>query len=104
MSWNLFCSKVDPVSFKNVFSYDEYVNIKKACSMINSTSLYNVYRSMTTDPLSYQEFYANLRNRFYYDRYVCAHGTEFMYYVKFKDVDVSSKEPTDVVEIVRAIQ
>ena len=72
--------------------------------MVNSTALYNVYKTMTKDPISYQEFYTMLRGKFYYDRYVCTHGTEFMYYVKFKDVDVSSKEPTDTVEIVRAIQ
>lgn len=104
MSWKIFCSKVDPICLKNDFGIDEYTRVKNTCAMVNSTALYNVYKTMTADPVPYREFYTLLRSSFYYDRYVCSHGTEFMYYVKLKDLDISTKEPTDVIEVVRAVQ
>ena len=26
-----------------------------------------------------------LKDKFYYDKFVCEHGVEFVYYIKFKD-------------------
>lgn len=103
MSWKTFCSMLSPTCLKKEFGEAEYINIKNTCDMVNSTTLYNLYKGVDTDPMSYKEFYAKLKEHMYYDKYVCAHGTEFLYYVKFKEIKVTTYIPTDVVYIVPAI-
>ena len=76
---------VDPSCLKYMYDYDEYRQVRSNSTMINFTTLYMFYTTTTSTPISYQEFYNHLKNYFYYDKYICKHGTEFIYYVKAKD-------------------
>ena len=53
--------------------------------------------------LSYKAFYPKLKEMFYYDKYVCTHGTEYMYYIMFRNGGYKERIPKDVIEIIRAI-
>ena len=79
MSWKVLCSQIDPSCYKRYFTKSEYKRIKKNAIRVNSTDLYDMYGG----DMSYQEFYTMLKNHFYYDKYVCEHGIEFYYYIKF---------------------
>lgn len=102
MSWNLFFSSINPICLKNSYSSVEYNNIKNNVSPINATTLYNYYKTLTNEPIDYKEFYILLRKYFYFDKYECLHGTEFMYYVKLKNIDIASDIPKDIVSISQA--
>lgn len=81
MSWKNLCSQIDPTCVKKDFTYEEYIGIKTQASRVNATDLYRTYgRGMT-----YPEFRMMLKGKFYYDKFVCEHGVEFVYYIKFKD-------------------
>lgn len=81
MSWNTLWSQIDPVCLKRYFTKSEYKRVKKECIRVNSTDLYAEFGH----GMSYKEFYVMLKEHMYYDKYVCRHGTEFYYYVKFKE-------------------
>lgn len=108
MSLNDFFSMIDPACFKVTYSIDEYQRVSGMSIPVNATSLYSLYKRCTTDtPVSYQEFYALLKQCLYYDKYICTHGTEFMYLVKFNDIRIYSaidRYPIrDLIYVVRAI-
>ena len=99
MSWKHLCSQIDPACLKHSFTADEYERIKSDSIRVNSTDLYKQYgRGMT-----YPQFYAKLKRYFYYDKWVCKHGTEFYYYVKFKKPRREYIMDTDVLYKINAI-
>jgi len=80
-----FMSLIDPICIKSSFTEDEYNKVKEVSTGINSTVLYAYYQTIDPEPMSYSDFYKWLKANFYYDKYVCKHGTEFVYYVKGRD-------------------
>ena len=103
MSWSLFFSTINPICIKYSYSLDEYNRIKDECTSVNATQLYVYYKTLTDSPMSYKSFYTLLRKNFYFDKYECTHGTEFMYYVKLKNIDIPSSIPKDVIRVYRAV-
>jgi CRISPR/Cas system-associated exonuclease Cas4 (RecB family) len=105
MNLNCLCSIIDPVCLKDEFTVEEYERIASVCVRINATKLYRIYTSMGGD-MSYSDFYKDIKRMYYYDKYVCEHGIEFLYYVKFKDsafVKIYERLPNDVIKIIKAI-
>lgn len=96
MSWNNFLSMVKPECLKTTYAQDEYDRIKKTCTYVNATFLYRLYDG----ELSYQEFYKKLKDFFYYDKFICKHGTEFLYLISFKDLTFVAPVYTDVLQVV----
>lgn len=87
------------------YTIEEYQSVATNCHLINSTDLYKIYVMLDPVPVSYKVFYSELKKYLYYDTYYCVHGTEFLYYIKFKDNDLNklqSKIPTDIINIVKA--
>ena len=99
MSWNALWSQIDPVCRKRYFTKSEYKRIRKECIRVNSTDLYKEFGT----GMSYQEFYSMLKHHFYYDKYVCGHGIEFYYYIKFKDERQEHIDLDDVRYIIYAM-
>lgn len=97
MSWKSFCLTVDPCCLKRKYTQAEYERITQTCKRINATDLYKVYRWYGDMP--YVEFYKKIRGMFYFDKYECEHGTEFLYYVKFTELELEERLPTDVIKI-----
>jgi len=99
MTFNKFLSLIDPICLKVSFTEDEYNKVKACSTEVNSTTLYAYYKLIADRPMSYTDFYKELKKNFYYDKYVCAHGTEFIYYIKGQDEQFSkfieSKRFTD---------
>lgn len=98
MSWKTLCSQIDPACFKRYFNKSEYKRIKKNAIRVNATDLYASYGEGT-----YKEFYTMLKKHFYYDKYVCEHGVEFYYYIKFIKPQEEHIKYTDVLYIINAI-
>lgn len=69
--------------------YYELSNIKKldGLFLVKATTLYQIYKHNTFGAdgkrLSMKEFFRVAGQYLYYDKYVCAHGTEYYYYVIF---------------------
>lgn len=99
MSWKHLCSQIDPTCLKRSFTKSEYERIKNDSIRVNSTDLYKEYGHGIT----YQEFYTMLKQHLYYDKWVCEHGTEFYYYVKFKKPRREHIMDTDVLYTINAI-
>ena len=99
MSWKNLCSQIDPVCYKRYFNKSEYKRIKRNAIRVNSTDLYDMYGG----DMSYKEFYSMLKEHFYYDKYVCSHGTEFYYYIKFNVPQEEHIKYTDILYVVNAI-
>ena len=80
---------INPVSHKVVHSKEEFDKIKRLADvhMIKATTFYQIYKHnvyLTTEKrLTMREFYNVCGQYFYYDKYICEHGTEFYYYVSF---------------------
>lgn len=85
MNIGVFMSIIDPACLKVAFTEDEYNKVISASVPVNSTVLYAYYSAITKDPMVYRDFYKWLKSNLYYDKYVCRHGTEFVYYVKARD-------------------
>ena len=99
MSWKTICSQIDPSCLKRYFNVSEYKRIKKIAIRVNSTDLYEEFGR----DMSYQDFYKMLKEHLYYDKYICDHGTEFYYYVRFKDGRSENIRHKDVQKIIDAI-
>ena len=95
MTWKNFCLSLDPVCLKKERTVNEFDKIRKTCQLVNCCDLYSLI-----DDMSYQEFYQELKEVLYYDKYECVHGTEFMYYVKMEGLP-QSVTPTDIINIMR---
>lgn len=102
MSLKNLCLIIDESCYKVHFTQDEYIRITSTCSLVNSTTLYRWYKQLG-GTVSYKEFYPKLKELFYYDKYVCTHGTEYMYYIMFRNGGYRERIPKDVIEIIRAI-
>jgi len=80
---------INPVSHKVEHNPTEFNRIKKLTdvTMIKATTFYQIYKHnvypTSGDRLTMKEFYNACGQYFYYDKYVCTHGTEFYYYVAF---------------------
>lgn len=106
MSLNNFFSKINPACFKVSCSYDEYARVRKSSFRVNATILYSLYQKLYPDTtVSYQYFYKKLKEHLYYDKYICKHGTEFIYYVNFVDTSVKVYPylPYDTLQIIPAV-
>ena len=80
---------VNPISHKVEHNITEFEKIKKlkGIKMIKATTFYQIYKHnvypTSGERLSMKDFYHVCGQYFYYDKYVCTHGTEFYYYVSF---------------------
>ena len=80
---------ISPVSYKVNHDLNEYHKIKSLDNvvMVKATVFYQIYKhnvfGSDGDRLTLQEFYRICSQYFYYDKYVCEHGTEFYYYIAF---------------------
>ena len=99
MSWKNLCSQIDPTCLKRYFNRSEYKRIKKDSIRVNSTDLYAEFG----EGMTYKEFYTMLKQHLYYDKYVCDHGTEFYYYIKFKEEREEHITHKDVLYVVCAV-
>lgn len=102
MSLNCLCWTIDAISFKKELTLGEYKHIKALASRVNSTTLYRWYIMLGGD-MSYKDFYQEAKRMFYYDKYVCKHGVEYIYYIKFKQGEFNDNLPTDVIKVIKAI-
>lgn len=103
MSLKNLCSMISPVCYKRQFTKEEYERIKGVAVRARATDLYGIYRCLTDTPMPYKEFYRELKELFYYDKYVCEHGTEFMYLVVFTKYKYVEMIPSDIKYIITAI-
>ena len=99
MNWNVLCSQIDRTCLKRYFNKSEYKRIKKTAIRVNATELYEELG----EGMSYKDFYTMLKEHLYYDKYVCDHGIEFYYYIKFKEPREEVIKYTDVQKIISAI-
>ena len=84
---------VNPVSHKVEHNSTEFERIKKLSNvtMIKATTFYQIYKHNvypTDDRLTMKEFFNACGQYFYYDKYICKHGTEFYYYVAFNPSNI----------------
>jgi hypothetical protein len=95
---------IKPTSQKVEHSYDEYNLIKETPGvlLVKATTLYQIYKHNVfgdvDDRLSMKDFFRVASQYFYYDKYVCTHGTEFYYYVIFNEEDRMYILTKDIVE------
>lgn len=102
MSLSCLCLIIDESCYKVYFTSNEYERIKSTCSLVNSTTLYRWYKQLG-GTLSYKAFYPKLKELFYYDKYVCKHGVEYLYYVQYTNGSYKERLPKDVIEIIKAL-
>jgi len=82
---------INPVSHKVMHTPQEFNKIKKLSNvvMIKATTFYQIYKHnvypTSGDRLTMKEFFHACGQYFYYDKYICTHGTEFYYYVAFNN-------------------
>lgn len=68
--------------------------------MVKATTFYQIYKHNVFESngrLSMQEFYQVCGQYFYYDKYVCTHGTEFYYYIVFNEYNQMYKITKDLI-------
>lgn len=102
MSLSLLCSIIDDSCLKKEFTVNEYKRVVANSVPVNATTLYRWYTNLG-GTLHYKSFYAKLKELFYYDKYVCTHGTEFMYHITFINGTYIERMPTDVIKVIKAI-
>lgn len=102
MSLNCLCLIIDDSCRKKHFTVKEYERVSSMCDKVNSTTLYKWYKQLGGN-LSYKEFYPKLKELYYYDKYVCMHGIEYIYYVRYINGRYKEHLPKDVIEIIKAI-
>jgi len=84
---------IHPSCHKVQHDVTEYNQIKQleGIKMIKATALYNIYKhnvfTNVDRRLTMKQFFHICGQYLYYDKYVCRHGTEFYYYVKFNDAN-----------------
>jgi len=80
---------ISPMSHKVQHDITEFDRMKKLSEiiMIKATTFYQIYKHNVYPTeekrLTMKEFFHVCGQYFYYDKYVCTHGTEFYYYVAF---------------------
>ena len=93
---------ISPSCHKVVHSIDEYDVVKEDAVQIKATTLYQIYKHnvypSSDDRLTMKQFFHVCGQYLYYDKYVCDHGTEFYYYVKFNDENEMYKLTEPVIQ------
>jgi hypothetical protein len=94
---------VSPVSHKIAHDYTEYDRIRKRPDVlaVKATTLYQIYKHNvfgSDDRLPMRDFFQVAAQYFYYDKYVCHHGTEFFYHVVFNEDNPMYRLTKDVVD------
>jgi hypothetical protein len=78
---------IDVTSHKVEHTLEEFNKIQDSY-LVKATTLYQIYKHNVfgqDERLSMREFFRVCGQYLYYDKYVCEHGTEFYYYVKFNE-------------------
>ncbi len=94
---------INPVSHKVEHNTTEFERIKKLTDihMIKATTFYQIYKHnvypSSGKRLSMKEFFHVCGQYFYYDKYVCTHGTEFYYYLAFNADDKLYKATAPII-------
>lgn len=94
---------INPVSHKVEHSPTEFERIKKLTDvrMIKATTFYQIYKHnvypTSGKRLGMKDFFHACGQYFYYDKYVCTHGTEFYYYVAFNDENIMYKATAPII-------
>jgi hypothetical protein len=95
---------ISPSSYKIEHDLAEYNQIKAnpRVRMVKATTFYQIYKHNVfgggEDRLSMKDFFRVASQYFYYDKYVCEHGTEFYYYIVFNEEDRMYILTKDIVE------
>lgn len=92
-SSEFFQEFISPTSYKVNHSYDEYLSVKNRPEvvLVKATTLYQIYKHNVFENegrLTMQDFFRVCGQYFYYDKYICKHGTEFYYYVSFNKENI----------------
>lgn len=87
---DFFLQFIDTSIHKTEQTLEEYHRFRDDSDilMVKATTMYQIYKGQVFEAdgrLSMREFYKACANYFYYDKYVCTHGIEFYYYVKFNE-------------------
>lgn len=91
---SLFFSEfIDHRSYKLQHTLEELEVLKQVPGvvLVKATTLYQIYKHNVFESearLDMREFFRIAGQYFYYDKYVCEHGTEFYYYIVFNEEDV----------------
>jgi hypothetical protein len=86
-------SYISPASYKIEHDVTEYETIKSNpnAKMVKATTFYQIYKHNVfggeEDRLSMKDFFRVASQYFYYDKYICDHGTEFYYHIIFNEED-----------------
>lgn len=82
-----FTEFMSSLSYKVLHNFEEYHTLKNnhVVVMVKATTFYQIYKHTVFDDerLTMKEFFRVCGQYFYYDKYVCTHGTEYYYYVAF---------------------
>lgn len=82
---------MNPISHKVMHNITEFERIKRLADIVQvkATTFYQIYKHnvypTSGKRLGMKEFFHVCGQYFYYDKYVCDHGTEFYYYVAFNE-------------------
>ena len=80
---------VNPACHKIHNSQEEYQDIKQRSVVIKATTFYQIYKhnvfGKVDARLEMRDFFHVCGQYFYYDKYICDHGTEFYYHIIFND-------------------
>lgn len=82
---------MNPISHKVMHDITEFERIKRLSNIVQvkATTFYQIYKHnvypTSGKRLGMKEFFHVCGQYFYYDKYVCDHGTEFYYYVAFNE-------------------
>lgn len=97
---NEFVSKQ---SHKSERTVSEYKRIQGQGLMIKATTFYQIYKELVREHLDLRDFYRVCGQYFYYDKYICEHGTEYYYHVIFnKDNKIYELVSPMIIRQVRA--
>lgn len=79
---------VNPISFKAIISEEEMLNLskKEGVYFVKSPVMYRLYTMYMGESKKISErsaFFRMCGNYLYYERFICSHGDEYYYYIKF---------------------
>lgn len=83
-----FTAFLDHRCHKVAHSHREYDKVQglDGIQLVKATTLFRIYKHNvypTDGRLSMKQFFLVAGQYLYYDKYICEHGTEFYYYVRF---------------------
>lgn len=95
---------ISPESYKIEHDLTEYNQIKEHpnAKMVKATTFYQIYKHNVfggeENRLTMKDFFRVCSQYFYYDKYICTHGTEFYYHIIFNEDDRMYALTKDIVE------